>query len=88
MTIRRAISPVSTIDPVGLVVDGLETLARDMREGKFPVPVRRVVVVVSGPSESPGEDGVGLCFFGAEASLITVVGMLELAKAQAIAEEQ
>jgi len=64
------------------IAEGLEALARDVRSGK--TGARRCLVVI----ERPGVDGgdVGSVFFGAPAAGMHLVGLLEYAKANVIAE--
>lgn len=85
MNAARHLAAVATIDHAAQVAAGLEQVARDIREGKFPVAVRRCLVIVSGP-DGASLDGVGMMHFGAETSLAETVGLLELAKIEAIDE--
>jgi hypothetical protein len=77
---------VPTIDQADRIASALEYMAADIRAGRTPFGVRKCLVVVAGP-DSLRADNVGLMHFGSESSMIEVVGMLELAKIQAIEDE-
>ncbi len=72
--------PTSDVD----IADGLQSLANDVRAGK--IGARRCFVVF----ETPHGDGGALAgtFFGVPAPALHIVGMLEFAKFQLIAEHR
>lgn len=63
-----------------LIAEGLEEIARAIRAGEVK-PHRAFVVMTVKQS---GHDMVGGQFFGADTSMAEIVGMLELAKNNAI----
>ncbi len=81
----RGLTSVPRINPAEQIAAGLEEIAREVRAGSFPFPITRCLIVVSGP-DAGRTDNVGLTFFGADCSLAETVGLLELAKFQAMEE--
>lgn len=79
----RSLSSVARIDAATLVADGLERVARDLRDCKLPLDVRRCLIVLSEP-DGRDHDGIAMIHFGIEASMAETVGVLELAKLQAM----
>lgn len=79
----RKLASIASINHAAMVADGLELIASEIRAGKFSVPVRRCLLIVSGP-DGMTMDGVGLIHFGADTSLAETVGLLEIAKIEAI----
>lgn len=79
----RSIATVASIDHAELIASGLEQIAADIRAGKLPVKPRRAHICLSGP-DGKNHDGVASLYFGADSSLAEVLGMLELAKIEAI----
>jgi len=80
----RALGVVPKVDHSESIAASLERLANDIRAGVTPIAPIRCLVVLGGAAS--GADDVGMTFFGAEASTAEVVGMLELAKINAIDE--
>ena len=75
----RSLAGVAAVDHASRVADGLEGLAAQIRAGRFRFEVLRGVVVLGGRSPGPADD-FDTSFFGAEASVFEVVGLLEMAK--------
>lgn len=65
-----------------LIAEGLEEIARAIRAGEVK-PHRAFVVMTV---KQAGQDSVGGQYFGADASMTEIVGMLELAKNNAIVQ--
>lgn len=83
MSIVRSIAPVATIDHAESIACGLEIIAADIRAGKLPVHPKRAHLCLSGP-DGKDHDSVASLYFGADCSLAEMLGMLELAKIEAI----
>lgn len=83
MSTVRSIAPVASIDHAESIACGLEQIAADIRAGKLPVHPKRAHITLSGP-DGKDHDGVASLYFGADCSLAEVLGMLELAKMEAI----
>lgn len=83
MSVVRSIAPVASIDHAESIASGLEQIAADIRAGKLPVHPKRAHICLSG-SDGKDYDAVASLYFGADCSLAEVLGMLELAKLEAI----
>lgn len=77
----RSIAQVAKIDHRETVASGLEGLADDIRSGKVRFTAERCVIVLSARGAA-GCDDFRMTYFGADASMAELVGLLELAKLQ------
>lgn len=83
MSAVRRIAAIASIDHAESIASGLEQIAADIRAGKLPVHPKRAHICLSGP-DGKDHDSVASLYFGADCSLAEVLGMLELAKLEAI----
>ena len=79
----RSLSAIATVNYPEQIARGLEQIAAAIRGGAMAVSPMKAVLVLSG-RDGQDFDLVAHHFFGADSGAAEIVGMLELAKHEAI----
>lgn len=80
----RRLSRVPAVDPAASIADALEEMARDIRAGATPFAATRCVVILAGGEPGGEFADLAVACLGSDKSLLTDLGMLEMAKIELI----